>query len=233
MTVDELRKFVNFLAKKNQSGANPSPSEFNLAMQRAYVEFTTDRYKAWQANQKNTDDIKFLLVEKLFQVPVTGQITIPNGTTVTDVTATICPKYMHISSLKGVYVENCNGVYEQKETNVDILRDNEVSYRLTSKIIPPTKDEPVATVNNTYIQFYPKTIGFAKMSYLKTPTVPVWGFTLNASGVPTYDVTTSTQIETPDDSHNDLAMRILRYLGISIREIPLVQYANAMKEEGI
>lgn len=233
MTVDELRKFVNFIAKKNQSGSNPAPSEFNLALQRAYIEFTTDRYKSWQANQKNTDDIKFLLVEKLFQVPVTGQLTIPDGANVTDVTGAVCPKYMHISSLKSMYIKKCGNDYEQLETSIDILRDNEVSYRLTSKIIPPTKENPVATVNNTYIQFYPKTIGFAKMSYLKQPTLPVWGYTTNANGVPTYNPATSTQLESPEDSHNDLAMRILRYLGISIRETGLVQYANAMKEEGI
>lgn len=247
MTVDEIRLFVNFLAKKNQSGANPGPIDFNLALQRAYVEWVMSKYGndneytlgreipriSWQKTQKNTDDLRFLLVTKMFSVPSTGKFIIPNGTSVKDVSNTIVPKYMHLSSIRSMYVKLCDGEYQQLETNVDIVRDNEVGSKLGSNIVNPTKKYPMASIQDTFIQFYPKNIGFVTMSYLKQPTLPVWGYTGGVTTPPVYDSTTSVQLESPEETHNDIVVRILRYLGISIREPQLIQYSQAMKMEGI
>jgi hypothetical protein len=71
------------------------------------------------------------------------------------------------------------------------------------------------------------------MTYLRTPNIPVWGYVLDANGRPQYDPSTSVDIESPDETHNDIAIRVLRYLGISIREMQLSQYAQAMNQEGV
>lgn len=232
MTVDEIRNFVNFIAKKNQNGANPKPTEFNLALQRSYMEWVTRKCKEWQANQKNTDDIKFLLVERLIQVPATGLMQIPNGTT-NDVSGALCPEYMHLSALRSLYVKPGNGAYKQMENKVDVVRDSEVSAILNSQIRYPNKEYPIANFIGNNIQFYPKDLGFVRISYLRKPTMPSWEHKLNANGNPVYDSAASIQLESPEDTHNDITMSILRFLGISIRDLPLSQYAQSMKEEGI
>ena len=232
MNVDEIRNFVNFIAKKNQSGSNPGPSEFNLALQRAYFEWVTQRCKQWQSNQKNTDDIQFLLEDRLFQ-PSNGIIKIPNGTSVLDSSGSLCPKYMHLSTLRSVYVYVENGINKQLEEKVDVVRDAEISGRLSSTFMAPSKQHPIASIRSGVIQIYPKETPFVRMTYLRNPKTPLWAFTVNSNGTLIYNDATSVQLESPDDTHNDVCMSILRYLGISIREQSLSQYAQAMKEEGL
>lgn len=246
MTVDELYKFVLFIAKKSQSGANPSPSEFNLALDRAYTEWVMDKYGndsqiipqtstniiAWQKNQKISDDLTYLLENRQFDVNSQGRFNKPDGSTVEDTEGQTAPDYMHFSSMRHPYVLNCDGEYIEREVDVKIMRDDEIGAVFNSRIVPPKMDFPIAAIYDNYIQVYPKEVRRVKLSYLRTPTKPVWAYT-EVNGRPVYDQTTSVQLESPDDTHNDIAMRVLRYLGVSIREPQLFQYANAMEKEGI
>lgn len=244
MTVDELYKFVLFIAKKNQNGANPSPDEFNLALSRAYIEWVMNKYGndkkliqgkdapmvAYQKNQKISDDLMFLMETRSFDI-VNGILPIPNGTT-RDVTGAIAPSYLHLSSLRYTYYVNCKGTYTENVSDIEILRDDEVASVMSSRIVKPKKDFPIGYFGKDSITIKPREINRVTMTYLRKPTVPVWGYVV-ANNRPMYNSATSVQLESPDETHNDIAMRVLRYLGISIREPQLFQYANAMEKEGI
>ena len=102
---------------------------------------------------------------------------------------------------------------------------------LSSSIVKPTHRFPRLAFYNDYIQFYPKNIGRVIFTYLRQPKLPVWGYTVvNNSAV--YNPATSVDIESPDETQNEICMMALSYLGISIRDGELTQYAQQLKAEG-
>lgn len=244
MNINSFRDFVLFLAKKASSGANPSPSQFNLATERSFVAWIMSRYNnphtyqpgqpipqiAFQQSQKISDDLNFLLTKKEFAVDATGQLTIPDGTT-KDINNQIAPKYLHLSSLRFNHVILKGGKFVQKEVNIDVLRDSEIASVLSSSIVNPTTRYPVCAFYDTKIQFHPKTLQKVIFTYLRTPAVPKWAYTLDANNRPVYDAANSVDIESPDETMNEIAMRTLSYLGISIREASIVQYAEQIKKD--
>lgn len=249
MNVDDFRNFVLYLARKAQSGANPTVSQFNRAMERAFIGWVMQRYgnpheyqpgrpiprMAWQQTQKILDDLRFLLTKKEFAINIDGQLTIPDGTT-SDINTQIAPKYLHASSLRFNHVTSKNNAFVSKEVDIDVLRDSEIGGILASSINNPTTRYPVCAFYDTYIQFYPKTMQKVIFTYLRTPTVPFWGHTLDSNNRPVYAATggvngDSVDIESPDETKNEIALRTLEFLGISIREPMLIQYANQMAKE--
>lgn len=242
MSIDEFRKFVLFIAKKSQNLNNPSPEEFNLALERGFTEFVMDIYgnannpigagKSFQKTQKLSDDLNFLLEKRVFKL-TNGKLSLPNGTTVKDVTSQVAPKYLHISTARIQNSYKCDGELITDEVGVDVLRDSEVADVLTSSYLFPSLDRPYCVFYKDHIQFYPTLIKKAILTYLRTPTIPKWGYTTNSLQRPVYDPSTSVEIESPAETHNDIAIRVLRYLGVSIRDNNLLQYAQAMKNEGI
>lgn len=245
MTIENFRKFVFFIAKKSQNLNNPSPDEFNLALERAYVEFVMDNYgnkneykqgqipsKVFQANQKISDDLLFLMEKRVF--PLTqGKLSLPNGTTVKDVTNTVAPKYLHISTARFQYNYMCDGELKSLEYGVDVLRDSEIADVLTSSYLQPAKDRPYCAFYKDHIQFFPKDLDKIILTYLRTPKIPKWGYNMGTDGRPVYNPILTVELEAPDETHNDIAIRTLRYLGVSVRDNDIIQYSQAMKQEGI
>ena len=244
MTIDDFKEFVFFIARKATNGNNPTISQFNLAMQRGFVQWVMKRYNnpaeyqpgmpipriSWQNTQKISDDLRFLLERRDFAIPSTGQLTIPNGTTIKDINTSICPKYLHASSFRTLYITQSGGVLSYKEVPITQMNDNEIGDILSSNINVPSHRYPKLAFYNNYIQFYPKNIGRITFTYLREPTLPVWGFT-TVNNRPVYDATTSVDIESPDETHNEIAGTVLSYLGISIKDGDIVNYAQQMKNE--
>lgn len=242
MNINSFRDFVLFLARKAQSGSNPTPAQFNLAVERAFVSWVMRNYGnkqeyqpgnpipriAWQSTQKITDDLRFLLERREFIISNTGQQLIPNGTTVTDVNTAVCPKYLHASSFRTTYITQTGGVLEAKEVPIIEMNDNEIGNTLSSGINMPTHRYPKLAFYNNYVQFYPKDIGRVIFTYLRTPRIPVWGFTV-VNNRPVYNAATSIDIESPDETQNEIAAMTLSYLGISIKDGDIINYAEQMK----
>jgi len=243
VNIDKFRSFVLFLAKKAQHGANPSPGELNTATERAFVDWVMSRYgnpneytpgspiprMAWQQTQKISDDLIFLLKRHEFLI-VNGRLPIPDGTT-TDIANDIAGKYLHVSSIRVPITKLKKGVLKSTEPTVDILRDNELGGVLSSSIVFPTETAPVCAFYSDHIQIHPKTVKRVIFTYLRTPVIPVWAFTL-VNNRPVYDASNSVDIEAPDEVQNEIAYRTLSYLGISIREAQVVQWAEAKKAAG-
>lgn len=246
MNINKFKIFVDFIAKKATSGNNPTIVQFNIAVERAFVEDIMMSYgnpaeyqtgrpiprMAWQQTQKITDDLRFLLTRKEFHLTAAGKLTVPDGTT-KDINTQTAPNYLHVSSLRFNHIISKNGAFESKEVNINIMRDSEIGSVLSSNINNPTTRFPVCAFYDTYIQFYPKTLQKVIFTYLRTPTIPVWAYTLDSNGRPVYDASNSVDIESPDVTQNRIAVKVLSYLGVSIREPQLIQYAEQQKATGI
>ena len=229
--VNELYEFVQFVANKEQNGYI-KPNEFNLAADRAQMQFFMERYNnpaeyqpgrpiprvAFQQTQKVSDDLRvFVTTESINNaqsIPALGD------------------EYVHLVSLR-----TTNG------RHVKLLDDSELGHVLNSALTPPSSTYPVAYIVNNQINIVPGTVG-CTLTYLRRPAKPEWVFFQNSSGEPTdasgnpitypiFDDANSTDLEFPDETFNEIAIRILSFVGINLRENQLSQFAELKKQQGI
>lgn len=178
---------------------------------------------SYQITQKITDDIRHLIVVADIFRNNSGYFNYPTD-------------YFAFSSLRHRYIEppkNCktNEVVWQ-DRRVEVLDDGEFTARLESEVIPPSLYYAVANYYNYGIMVKPDNINKVKLTYVKQPVTPVWGYTL-VDDEPVYDAATSTNFDYPPSMTNDIAMVVLSKLGLNLLMQEVVQYAEAIKQKGV
>ena len=254
INVNELYRFVQFVANKEQSGFI-KPSEFNLAADRAQMQFFMERYGnpaeyqpgrpipriAYNQTQKVSDDLRVFIKRQAISVDNNGIMLYPED-------------YLHFSSATYHFVEqpvrteipdeNCDDCPGKTTSTVDVgeiknhsitvrpVDDSELSYLLGSSIVFPDEKHPVLTFYEEGVQYHPKNINAVDFVYLRRPRVPLWAFT-TTNGRPVYDSTNSIDLEWPEQVFNEIAVRILSFIGVNLREGELTQYSEGKRQTGI
>ena len=119
------------------------------------------------------------------------------------------------------------------EKEVQLLRDDEIATYLDSTIVYPSVSYPKCSLFGSYLQIWPKKgLQQVTLTYLRQPNEVLWAFTTQ-NGRPVYDAANSVDIDAPDKAFNRIAMNVLSFLGISIREDQLFQYAELNKSKGV
>lgn len=97
----------------------------------------------------------------------------------------------------------------------------------------PTDKAFAARVTGSQIEVNPDTLSSVSLTYLKKPTVGVYGYTVAGDGRSfVFSSGDSTDLDWSDVSFKELSIRSLKYLGIPLREELLVQFGlqdKAMK----
>ena len=230
INVNELYKFVQFVANKEQSGF-VKPEEFNIAADRAQMQFFMERYNnpaeyqpgrpvprvAFQQTQKVSDDLRIFMVNET--------ITSPQSI------LALSANYVHLISLR-----------KTDGSHIKLLDDYELGHVLNSALTPPSNMYPVASIIGDSIILYGT--GSANLTYLRRPEKPFWEYLKDAQGQPVdlqnnpitypmYDPINSVNLEFPDETFNEIAIRILSFVGINLRENQLTQYTELKKQQGI
>ena len=230
MTINDLYVFVKFMANKEQRGF-VTTTEFNLLAERAQLDIIQDRY---------------------------GKYTIPGAAQTAGYNQThsaLEDIRTAVSTFTSVYQANGHWFYPVDNTgasspnstmlyfmelsldgrNVEILTQDQLKGRLGSHLLPPSIDKPVATMNDNGFKIWISpdinndvSVGDVVCTYIKIPSSPVWAFSTIANGNAVYNATNSNQLTLPEHTHNEIAQRILSYIGISLRE-PEVQQYSAVK----
>jgi len=228
MDINTAYEFVKDLANKDQKGYLPS-IKFNRYAERAQMEVFMIRYgnpheyqpgrpiprMAFSTTQKMSDDLRPFLNRSRLNISRYGQCVLPKD-------------YVHPTSIR-YKLTSSRGT---KEVPIKILSEDKLSYRLASAIVAPSKEYPVCTFYDSFVQFYPENLNTVSFTYLRRPNKPEWAYTI-LNGREVYDPSNSVDWEFPDDVHNELVMRVLSYLGIRIREAELTQYAELKAGKGI
>ena len=81
-------------------------------------------------------------------------------------------------------------------------------------VIDPVVDNPIYTLREAGIQFYPENIGSAKMSYVRTPPSIVWGYTLDSNGIPVWNPRYKPKPALEDGVMMEIIARALRLIGL-------------------
>jgi hypothetical protein len=218
INIDSLYKSVQHFANKEQRGFI-SPSQFNDFVNRAVMESFMQKSQVFQSTQKISDDLRPFIKRVPLDVNSEGQVLYPED-------------YVHLSSIKYVKVTQVGKQTIKKPIELFPLDDNELGYRLNSRIVEPTKDYPVMVYYDGFIQVYPIDLQRVEITYLRKPVEAVWAFTI-VNGRPAYDAANSVDVEFPFEVYNELMVKILSYVGINLREAALVQYAETKNQQGI
>ena len=238
ININDLYKFVQFISNKEQSGY-VKPSEFNMAVDRAQMQLFMERYNnpaeyqpgrpiprvSYQQTQKISDDLR-PFIKKSVKTLASGKLL---WSTLND--------YIHISSLRVNYnsTNNC-GETTTKKKGVKVVDDAELSTYLDSSLLKPTDRYPIAAIYNGYLQLYPETINKLEITYLSRPQRPsdgeFWKYSIS-NDLPVYNSSASTNLAWSDELFNEIAIRVLSFIGINLREVTLSQYAEVKKTQGI
>ena len=235
INIDDLYSFVQFIANKEQSGYI-KPSQFNLAVDRAQMQLFMERYNnpaeyqpgrpiprvSYQQTQKISDDLLPFIRRRAYTLNAQGRL---RWTRVT--------RYMHISSIRAhyEYEDDCGNRTILKK-RVKVVDDAEVSDYLNSPITMPTVDYPIAAMYDDFLQIYPVTVSMIDLTYLTRPPAGEWAWNV-ANNQPVYDATASTDLVWSDELFNEIAIRILSFVGINLREMSISQYSETKKQQGI
>ena len=86
-------------------------------------------------------------------------------------------------------------------------------------------------LENNQFQFYPKTLGTAVLSYVKSAPDIVWGYT-TVSGRPVYNAGTSVQPVWAEIDILEIITRALKLVGLNLQDGAVMQYANQINQTG-
>ena len=198
MTIDEVYKFVQFMANKEQRGYI-KPSEFNMLAKRAQLDVIKDRVgkpspAAGVIGYKDTAQLS----DELYPAIVfEAGLTAPAGTTYFSYPA----DYLHFLSLS----YNTN--------SVEMMSMGELYKKRRSVIVEPTGSFPVGVIETTGIRIFTK------------PSDPNWAYT-TVNNIEIYNSSDSTQLTLADSTHKEIANRILGYIGLNLREAEIITYSE-------
>lgn len=221
MTIDESYRLIQFIANKNQRGSI-KPADFNMLAPIAQMSVINDRIGnvkkynphdpvpeyGWGMNEKTREELRGILNPPL-DIPLTiGVGNIPTN-------------FLYVDSIHVIATGKIVQVVPQEEFRV-----------LANSIIkPPSADYPFCTLNTSTISVNPTSIVSVRMSYLKTPTTPVWIFTETA-GEPVFVPTGSVNFELSPLVHFEICAKILQMIGVNLGDGDVTAFAQLAEKEG-
>ncbi len=235
INVDELKQFLDFITNKEQSGNTMSPEQYNMLLRRGIEDQYSWLYGLYQGYKPGNpypnvayevthlvkDFLRIFKETLTITVDSSGQMLIPDNYT----------HYTNITYNKVINQTECKGV-KVTPIGVEVIDDDKFIDRINHPVKVVSKSLVICNFHNTYVQYYPKDIAKVDFTYLRTPSNPLWAYTV-VDDVAIYDAVSSTQIELPKILTNQLARIILSYIGINLREPQVVQYAEEIKTKGV
>jgi len=118
--------------------------------------------------------------------------------------------------------------YSIKMTNEDELSD-----RLMSQLNPPTAQTPVGSmIQRRSIQLWPANNNYAaKVSYMRRPKKPVYGYSVVGGRSIVYEPINSVQLEWKDTDINFILLKGLASIGINLSDQEVSQFAEMKSQE--
>ena len=213
VSVDTVYQRVLSILNKEQRGY-VTPQEFNLFANQAQMDlfeqyfYDINQFGRMHGNDTEFSDMLTILNEKINIFEVTASMTYAaNYWTAPD-------NLYRIGTL----------IYNNIE--VERINQNEFLYINQAPLTKPNNTRPVFVSSASGYKVYgtaPLETGVT-CNYIKRPATVEWAYT-EALGVPTYNVTASTNFQLHASEETELVMKILELAGISTRELQVYQIA--------
>lgn len=229
--INSVRNTVLAVANKQNFGYI-SPSDFNLYAKQAQLEIFEEyfyRYTTWTTKQnaklsgsdyanivQNLEEV----IDSFSSVSVLSYVSGNNFAFPTD----------------GYYINTLR----YNDVEADRVSNGKILSLLSSNLTAPSYSYPAYILNDTNVSVYPVPTGGAipaiVAQYIRMPRDPKWTYTTLVQGEPIFNqsATDYQDFELPLSDEPEIVAKILKYVGISIREKDLVAIAAADdQEEGI
>lgn len=221
MNVNDMYRICQYAINKAQNGYLTS-SEFNLLAEQAQVSYTDylvgefQQYQygrpqariSYSENSNIRQRITPLLNITTLSIDGTGFAAYPTGYLQTD-------SMIKIANFSRVRFVEQDRLYSYMNSTID-----------------PISSNPIYMLVKDGFQFYPINSSTATLSYLKTPPLIVWGYTLDGNGRQVYSAGSSTQPVWGDLDLLDIISRILKLVGVNLQNGQIEQYANQVTQMG-
>lgn len=214
VNVNYFKLFVEFISNKAQSGNTISPSQFNFVANQAQMLVFEKDYQIFLQTESISEFLSLFLKNQTTTVPATGLLPYPSD-------------LQHVASIRSYYVRPAG---KSTEITVDWVKNSSWGDVVSSQLMEPTKRFPMYSDFSTEIRFAPKNIGIIMLDYFKTPTAPVWGYTV-ASSRPVYSSAASTDFEFDLFAMNNVAAVYLSLIGINLKDGELQQWSDAFTKQ--
>lgn len=213
MQLNFVHDWLNFMTNK-KLGTYFSPEENDAALERGQM----DEFDAQKKNYAIDEDIQDSLSVFKSSPPFTfttsnttaGVITMPDN-------------YLYLLGIQANVVDS--GFTRARA--VEVLTEDELPLRLDSQLRPVSTLNPVALKSGDMtIQLYPEVPQAGYVYYLFKPPRPNFVYT-QVGRVIVYDNAASTQLLWNDSSIQSVMIRALQYLGVSVEDSDMVQFAQS------
>ena len=215
ISIDTVYQKVLALANKEQRGYI-TPQEFNLFADQAQKEifeqyfYDSSQLTRSQSNSKEYGDIVDNLNEKIAIFEVLG--TVVGGTI----------------NAPGIYRL---GTVDASGVEIEEVQRNEFMQRNNSPLTSPSLSRPVyVRTGETTIDVFPLIATPITCSYIRTPTMPSWGyFVVGNKALHDTSNLKTTNFELHPSEEAELVYKILKYSGITIQKGDLTQGGQGLE----
>ena len=232
MTIDEIYRLVQTFANKEQRGFI-TPSEFNLLAKQAELELYNKRLSIIK-EKSHTKKIAGIYRE--ISSSELAKQDIASFYRIQEVAITNSPlSYKGAFGTIDTHYIDTIFCLPDKEHNistnipVDIVEPKDVNQILRSSLVKPSIEFPVALISqgngDVTISVFPEVITNIIVYHYLNNNNPKWNY-ITVAGKPVYDSFNSNDFKISERTHGELVVKILEYLGVTIREPEVVQYAQ-------
>lgn len=221
MTADEVYRTIQLACNKNQQGY-VSPNEFNLIIKLGGLGFLDYLLGEVEQYQPGRSQPRVALgMSKSIRLSLAAVID-PIGPLTIDGTGL---------SAYPVNLQMVDAMFTSDMKRIRFVQQNKLDSYLNSTITLVATN-PIFLINSNGFQFYPITLGAAKLSYVHTPRDIFWGSTPDGNGRPIYNPATSVDPEWYDSDIMMVIVRALAIIGVSLQLSQVQQYAQIIKTQG-
>ena len=259
INVNEVKQYIEFLARKAQSGGTFTPNEYNLVLPRVVNDIVRkyygvpEQYQPMRPEPAISAEITQLVRDYLSALKPVVTLKVTNGI------ATLPTDYIHkisgrvrefINVPAEVITHQCEDVHcdcgndvstptvqkttpkaQTKYYPLVFMSDEQFNWAMNSVKRYPTTQFPIARMQSGAIEISPASITELEFSYIRYPKKPFWNST-SVNGQSTYTPNGSQDIELPDICGTEVVLAMLDKLGISIREQQIVNWADRARQKG-
>lgn len=221
MNVNDMYRICQYAINKAQNGYLTS-SEFNLLVNQAqtsYADYLLGEFQQYQYGraQARIDYNQNSNIRQRLSPLIYGYTLSIDGT--------------GFASYPGDYVQtdaiwNPNGISRYRYVKQDSL------FSYYNSKIDPIATNPIYLIEQTGFRFFPANVSGARLTYVKNPPTITWGYTLDGNGREVYSDGASKQPVWSDVDLLEIIARVLKLVGVNLKDGMVAQYANQVTQMG-
>lgn len=223
MSVNDMFEIILFAVRKNGGSGDISPQEFNLIIGQAQSSFSDYLLGQFQQYQpmRPVPTVQYSENENTRQ----ALTPIIYGYTLTINSST------GISPYPGDYQRTDAMWKADGHTNIRFVQQQHLQSYYNSRI-DPYLSNPFYLIKDIGFDFFPASLGTAKLSYVRKPPAIVWGYSIDVNGLPVYNASISINPVWADVDCLEIIVRALALIGINLQMPQVSQYAEQIKKGG-